>query len=389
MGVCDVEHVAAAANEAAAGHREHGCADVRVAAHGLIDHHVVDVFRRARTLGVAHVAGDIAVFERDGVLTLDDKGFGVVRCQVRILHGDVRRGVDRGGVVAVRGVRAAAHVDRAAAGGLDAAGVIRRGGDGGIGDIHGRAAAVTEHAVAILRRGRDGCILDGHRRAVHREKRCVHAVKFAVLGVRGHARALVDGDAVERDGRAVHAQGVFVIAGRGVASAAVGAVLADGRGGGALRHLAAAAKALAAAHGLDRGARRGVVAADLNGQDIALGEVAELDALVIFCNFRIREVERHTLLARGKAAAALRFAVRLVGRRLAGIGTARHVMGRHTARTQLAELHRHGSAVNIGDLAGDGLTGVICRALAAARGERQRQRRRTEKRTNLFAFHQK
>lgn len=58
VGVCDVEHVAAAANEAAAGHREHGCADVRVAAHGLIDHHVVDVFRRARTLGVAHVAGD-------------------------------------------------------------------------------------------------------------------------------------------------------------------------------------------------------------------------------------------------------------------------------------------------------------------------------------------
>ena len=155
-----------------------------------------------------------------------------------------------------------------------------------------------------MRRGRDGCILDGHRRAVHRKKRCVHTVKVAVLGVRGRARALVDGDAVERDGRAVHAQGVFVVAGRGVAFAAVGAVLADGRGGGALRHLAAAAKALAAAHGLDRGARRGVVAADLNGQDIALGEVAELDALVIFCNFRIREVERHTLLARGKAAAA-------------------------------------------------------------------------------------
>ena len=88
------------------------------------------------------------------------------------------------------------------------------------------------------------------------------------------------------------------------------------------------------------------------------------------------------------AVAALRFAVQLVGRRLAGIGTVRHVMGRHTARTQLAELHRHGSAVNIGDLAGDRLAGAV-RCLAAARGERQCQRRRTEKRTNLFAFHQK
>ena len=130
VGVRDVEHVTAAANEAAAGHREDGRADVRVAAHGLIDHHVVDVFRRARTLGVAHVAGGIAVFERDGVLTLDDKGFGVVRRQVRILHGDVRRGVDRGGVVAVRGVRAAAHVDRtAAAVGADGRGRVAGGLD--------------------------------------------------------------------------------------------------------------------------------------------------------------------------------------------------------------------------------------------------------------------
>ena len=63
-------------------------------------------------------------------------------------------------------------------------------------------------------------------------------------------------------------------------------------------------------------------------------------------------------------------------------------MGRHTARTQLAELHRHGSAVNIGDLAGNRLAEAV-RCFAAARGERQRQRRRTEKRTNLFAFHQK
>ena len=87
------------------------------------------------------------------------------------------------------------------------------------------------------------------------------------------------------------------------------------------------------------------------------------------------------------AVAALRFAVQLVGRRLAGIGTVRHVMGRHTARTQLAELHRHGSAVNIGDLAGDRLAGAV-RCFAAARGERQCQRRRTEK-NESFCFSSK
>ena len=44
--VRDLEQIAVFADQRAAGHREHGCADVRVAGHGLVDHDGVDVFRR-------------------------------------------------------------------------------------------------------------------------------------------------------------------------------------------------------------------------------------------------------------------------------------------------------------------------------------------------------
>lgn len=176
VGIGDVDHVAVLGGQRAAGHGEGGGAHIRVAAHGLIDHHIVDVLLGAAALGVAHIAGNVAVLQRDAVLALNHQLLGVVGGEDGVLHGNVGGGVHGGRVVAVGGIAAAVHIDGAtapvgadgrrgiaggtdhqiggvggaAAGGLDAAGVVGGGGDHGFRDVDGGAAAVAEHAVAVL-----------------------------------------------------------------------------------------------------------------------------------------------------------------------------------------------------------------------------------------------
>ena len=101
VGIGDVEHIAVLCRKLTAGHGEGGGAHVGVAAHGLVDHHVVNILVGTGALGVAHIAGDGAVFERNGVLSLNDQGLGIAGAEGSIFYGDVSGGVDGGRVVAV------------------------------------------------------------------------------------------------------------------------------------------------------------------------------------------------------------------------------------------------------------------------------------------------
>lgn len=140
-------------------------------------------------------------------LPLNDERFGIVRGELRVFDGNGCRGVNGRGVVPVRGIAAARDVHgsaaavgadsrrrvagggdgqvfrvrRAAAGGLDAAGVISACRDRGIGDVDGRVCSIAEHAVAVLRGGIDSRVFDRDGRAVRRQQRGVHAVEVAVL----------------------------------------------------------------------------------------------------------------------------------------------------------------------------------------------------------------
>ena len=409
----------------------------------------MDVLVGAGALGVAHIAGDGAVFQSDGVLALNDQRLGVVGGEGGVLHGDVGSGVDSGRVIAVGGVAAAAYVHGAAApigtdgrrgiaggvhgevagvggaaaGGLEAAGVVGGGGDGGIGDIHGGAAAVAEHAVAVLGGGGDGGVLDGHGGAARGQKRGIDAVEVAVFRVGGGAAGLIHGDAVQSHRGAVHAQGVFIVAGGGVGFLAVSAVFADGVGAGALGDGAAAAEAALAAdhHGcgyalfvkghLHHIARRQVGGGsrfavfrngglgNIHGHGLtALGEAALLAAAI--GHFR-RGAALLIAVAVGLlggcaggllAAVAVRLGRRLLAAALAVVVGAVRLLRRHAgglavclaaaighfrrllsvsaggcARAgRLAQCQGDGGAVDGGHLAGDGLPRILCVPFCAA-----------------------
>ncbi len=266
VGVGDVEQVAALAGEGTAAHGQGGGALFGVAGHGLIEHDVVDVFIGAGALGAAHIAGYSAVGQGDGVAALDDQSLGVVGGEVSTRDGDICCGINGRGVIAIGGIAAAGNLHRAAApvgadgsrgvagglyievggvgdaaaGGLDAAGVVRRGADGGVRDVDGGAGAVAEHAVAILGAGSDGGTGNGQCRAVGSQQGSVQAVEVAVLGVGRTSAALGDGDALQGHIGTVHPEGVFVVAGGFVAGAVYCSGAVQRVGTGALRHFTGA-----------------------------------------------------------------------------------------------------------------------------------------------------
>lgn len=111
----------------------------------------MDVFICAGA-AVAHAAGDGAVFQRDGVLPLNDQSFGVVGGQVGVFYGDGCGGVDGGGILAVGGVAAAVHIDgSAAAVGADGRRRVAGGLDRQVGGVGG--VAVDGVGAGALRHG--------------------------------------------------------------------------------------------------------------------------------------------------------------------------------------------------------------------------------------------
>ena len=173
-GIGDEEHTRILRGQGTAVHGEAALAGFRIPGHRLIQH---DSLQKVRLITVLHrvVAGHLTVIEGYGIFALDHHCLGHIRGQRRIICGNVGGGIDRGGAGAVGFVSTAVHgqgtaapitanrcagaalggygqvirIQGTAAGDHDTAGIVLRGGNGGIADIDGTALTIGENRIAV------------------------------------------------------------------------------------------------------------------------------------------------------------------------------------------------------------------------------------------------
>ena len=267
----------------------------------MINHHSMQVVFVTATVGGGHVAGNVAVLQSDGVLAFNDQTLGVVGCEGGIFYCDIRSAVNSRAAHAAGGIRAAIHVDgaaapvtadsrggiplrvhgqvagngRAAAGGLDAAGVALCGVDGGIRDGHCGALSIAEHPVAVDGGGIHRGACDRHIGTVQCQKTGILSVEIAVLRVGGIAAGLFDGHIVEGGRHSVCPQGIFIITGGGVRFTGDRSIVLQGSSGGAVGHLTAAAESPAGLQVFHGNGNSLVVVIQFHLNDLILGQIIQ------------------------------------------------------------------------------------------------------------------
>ena len=268
MCIGNVEHVTVSGGQCAACHAETGGSDLGITGHGLVDHDVVHVFLGTAALGIAHVTGHITIFQCDGILSFDDQCLGIIGGQCSIFYRNIRGRINCRGIIAVALIgsvvdhystaatvgtngcgriagsfyRQVRCIGSTASGGLDTAGIICRGGDGGIGNVHHCTFAIAEYAVAVLGGGCHRSTGNGNIGTVGCQECRIHAVEIAVLGIGGGTGSLIYSNICQSHLCTVHAKGIFIIPGGCIGLCGISTVCINGDGCGSLRHFSGSAE---------------------------------------------------------------------------------------------------------------------------------------------------
>ncbi len=197
-------------------HREGGSSHICVTGHRLIDHYIVNIRIRTGSFGIAHISGNITIFQSDGVFSFNNQCFRIVCSQFCVLNGNVCGGINSGGVIAVACIGSVVNIDSSAAtvranccrgiaggfncqmisvgctasGGLNTARIVCCSCNGRVGNVDDSTFPITEYAVSVLGGRSNSRFCNSDLCAVCCKQCRIYTVEIAIFSIGGGASRL-------------------------------------------------------------------------------------------------------------------------------------------------------------------------------------------------------